>query len=57
MMKMELHILKFLYNYFIMHDIKYIFFSINIIKQFKRDKLPKVLHKILIFKIQKDSYP
>jgi hypothetical protein len=51
---MELHIFKYLYNYFIMHDIKY-FFSIKIIKQFRgqknsrKNRLSKILSKNIIF--------
>jgi hypothetical protein len=55
---MEIYILISLYNYFIMHDIKY-FFSIKLIKQSRGQKkisggkLPKSLPKnIIFFKIQ-----
>jgi hypothetical protein len=49
---MKLNILNFLHNYFIMHDIKYIF-SIKIIEQFRKrakkisegNKLSKILSK------------
>jgi hypothetical protein len=55
---MKFYILKYLYNYFIMHDIKY-FFLINVIKQFKeqifflrKTNYQKYHLKILFFKIQ-----
>jgi hypothetical protein len=54
-----------LYNYFIMHDIKF-FFSIKLIRQFRRGGAKKIsggtnyrkhYRKTLFFKIQGGSYP